>query len=168
MRNRQESYQKWPALNPAGAKREGLARRIEVDAAAVSGNDAERATLQEEEQMSNPQIVSWKTLEVEQLNDKLTRQMVSGESATISQLVLKKGATVPRHSHVNEQYSWILSGSLKFIFDDREVVLGAGEILVIPPNAAHGAVALEDTVDIDFFAPRREDWIHKDDAYLRR
>ena len=118
--------------------------------------------------MSNPQIVSWKTLEVEQLNDKLTRQMVSGENSTISQLVLKKGAIVPRHSHVNEQYSWILSGSLKFIFDDREIVLGAGEILVIPPNAAHGAVALEDTVDIDIFAPRREDWIRKDDAYLRK
>jgi hypothetical protein len=31
----------------------------------------------------------------------------------------------------------------------------------------HSAVALEDTVDMDFFAPRREDWIRKEDAYLR-
>ena len=118
--------------------------------------------------MSIPEKASWKTLEVEQLNEKLTRQMISGESATISQLVLKKGATVPRHSHMNEQYSWIISGSLKFIFDDREMVVGAGEILVIPPHAAHGAVALEDTVDVDIFAPRREDWIRKDDSYLRK
>jgi unsaturated pyranuronate lyase len=111
---------------------------------------------------------SWKTMEMEQLNDKLSRQMISGENATISQLVLKKGAAVPRHSHTNEQYSWIISGSLKFIFDDREVLVGAGEILVIPPNVAHAAVALEDTVDVDIFAPRREDWIRKEDSYLRK
>ena len=111
---------------------------------------------------------SWKTMEMEQLNDKLSRQMISGENATISQLVLKKGAAVPRHSHTNEQYSWIISGSLNFIFDDREVLVGAGEILVIPPNVAHSAVALEDTVDVDIFSPRREDWIRKEDSYLRK
>ena len=111
---------------------------------------------------------SWKTMEVEILNDKLSRRMLSGENATISQLLLKKGATVPRHSHMNEQYSWIISGALKFIFDDREILIGEGEILVIPANVAHSAVALEDTVDVDIFAPRREDWIRKEDAYLRK
>src|SRR6202140_4637607 len=111
---------------------------------------------------------SWKTMEMEQLNDKLSRQMITGENATISQLVLKKGAAVPRHSHTNEQYSWIISGSLKFIFDDQEVLVGAGEILVISPNMAHTAVAVEDTVDVDIFAPRREDWIRKEDSYLRK
>jgi len=111
---------------------------------------------------------SWKTLEVEKMNDKLSRQMISGENATVSQLLLKKGAVVPRHSHMNEQYSWIISGALKFIFDDREILVGAGDILVIPPNVAHSAVALEDTVDVDIFAPRREDWIRKEDSYLRK
>jgi quercetin dioxygenase-like cupin family protein len=111
---------------------------------------------------------SWKTIEIEQLNEKLSRQMISGENATISQLVLKKGAVVPRHSHVNEQYSWIISGALKFIFDDREILVGEGEVLVIPANVAHSAVALEDTVDVDIFAPRREDWIRKEDSYLRK
>jgi len=111
---------------------------------------------------------SWKTMEIEKLNDKLSRQMISGENATISQLLLKKGAVVPRHSHMNEQYSWILSGALKFIFDDREILVGAGEILLIPANVAHSAVALEDTVDVDIFAPRREDWIRKEDSYLRK
>jgi quercetin dioxygenase-like cupin family protein len=82
--------------------------------------------------------------------------------------LLKKGAVVPRHSHMNEQYSWIISGALKFIFDDREILVGAGDILVIPPNVAHSAVALEDTVDVDIFAPRREDWIRKDDSSLRK
>jgi quercetin dioxygenase-like cupin family protein len=107
-------------------------------------------------------------MEIEQLNDKLSRQMISGENATISQLLLKKGAMVPRHSHMNEQYSWIISGALRFVFDDREILVGAGEILLIPANVAHSAVALEDTVDVDIFAPRREDWIRKEDSYLRK
>jgi len=117
--------------------------------------------------MSTLEKSSWKTIEVEKMNDLISRQMISGENATISQLLLKRGATVPRHSHVNEQYSWIISGSAKFIFDDREIVLNAGDILLIPAHVPHSAVALEDTVDIDFFAPRREDWIRKEDAYLR-
>jgi quercetin dioxygenase-like cupin family protein len=111
---------------------------------------------------------SWKTIEIEQMNDKLSRQMISGENATISQLFLKKGAVVPRHSHTNEQYSWIISGALKFVFDDREILVGEGEILLIPGNVPHSGVALEDTVDVDFFAPRREDWIRKEDSYLRK
>jgi quercetin dioxygenase-like cupin family protein len=121
-----------------------------------------------EETLGTLEKTSWKEMQVEQLNDKLTRQMISGENATISQLVLKKGAAVPRHSHMNEQYSWIISGSLKFVFDDREILVGAGEILLIPANVAHSAVAQEDTVDVDIFAPRREDWIRKEDSYLRK
>jgi len=122
----------------------------------------------EEAPLSDLEKSSWKTTEIEQLNDKLSRRMISGENATVSQLMLKKGATVPRHSHMNEQYSWIISGALKFVFDDREILVGEGEVLVIPANVPHSAVALEDTVDVDIFAPRREDWIRKEDSYLRK
>jgi len=110
---------------------------------------------------------SWEKMESEQLNALISRQMLSGESATVARLLMTKGAVVPRHFHVSEQFSLILSGALKFIFDDREVVVRGGEVLYIPANVPHSAVALEDTVDVDFFAPRREDWIRKEDAYLR-
>ena len=50
----------------------------------------------EEETLSTLEKSSWKTLEIEKLNDKLSRQMLSGENATISQLLMKKGAVVPR------------------------------------------------------------------------
>ena len=117
--------------------------------------------------MSILEKTSWKSTEVEKLNDTISRQMISGDNATISQLFLQRGAIVPRHSHVNEQYSWIISGALKSVFDDREIVIDAGEVLVIPPNVPYSAVALEDAVDVDVFSPRREDWILKEDAYLR-
>jgi quercetin dioxygenase-like cupin family protein len=111
---------------------------------------------------------SWAQIEPEKMTDLITRQMVNGENATVARLLLSRGAVVPRHSHVSEQYSLILSGNLKFIFDDREVEVKAGEVLYIPANVPHSAVAMEDTVDLDFFAPRREDWIRKEDSYLRQ
>jgi quercetin dioxygenase-like cupin family protein len=112
---------------------------------------------------------SWAQIEPEKMTDLITRRMVNGENATVAQLLLARGAVVPRHSHVSEQYSLIFSGNLKFIFDDgREVEVKAGEVLYIPANMPHSAVAMEDTVDLDFFAPRREDWIRKEDSYLRQ
>lgn len=121
----------------------------------------------EEASVSTPEKSSWITMEMEKLNELISRQMISGEGATLSQLHMKKGAVVPRHSHLNEQYSWIISGALNFIFDDREILVRAGEVLLIPAHVPHSAVAMEDTLDVDFFAPRREDWIRKEDAYLR-
>lgn len=106
-------------------------------------------------------------MENEKLNEKIGRQMISGADATLARIRLSRGAIVPRHSHRSEQFSLILSGALKFRFDDGEVVVGAGEVILIPAHVPHAAEAMEDTIDIDFFAPRREDWINKDDAYLR-
>ena len=45
--------------------------------------------------------------------------------------------------------------------------MNAGEVLVIPPNVVHAAVALEDSDDIDAFSPLRIDWLSGDDAYLK-
>jgi quercetin dioxygenase-like cupin family protein len=113
------------------------------------------------------EYTSWDKIEAEQLKEGITRQMLSGANTTVARIFLERGAIVPRHSHVNEQFTMILSGALKFTFDNRELVVYSGEILYIPPNEPHAAEALEDTVDVDFFCPRREDWINKTDAYLR-
>ncbi len=112
-------------------------------------------------------VTSWERMGTETLSERISRQMLSGEHATVARIFLKRGAVVPRHQHVSEQFSLIVSGALKFVFDDSELVLRAGEMLFIPSQMPHAAEALEDTVDIDVFAPRREDWIRKDDAYLR-
>ena len=68
---------------------------------------------------------------------------------------------------MNEQITFILAGALKFTLDDGEVMVRAGEVLLIPPGVPHAAEAVEDTDDLDVFTPRRQDWIDKDDAYLR-
>ncbi len=55
-----------------------------------------------------------------------------------------------------------------FVLIGQEVTVRAGEVLCIPPNVPHEAHALEDTVDLDIFNPPRQDWLDRDDAYLRQ
>ena len=116
-------------------------------------------------------LTRWTDVLPEVLNPLLTRQFITGEQAMLARIDLKKGAIVPRHSHPNEQISWITEGVLRFTLGEadaeRTVEVRAGEVLVIPGNLPHAAEALEDTVDFDLFAPPRQDWISKDDAYLR-
>jgi quercetin dioxygenase-like cupin family protein len=114
------------------------------------------------------EATSWDNVPTEKLSDTITRQMLNGAQATLARIAIARGAVVPRHAHVNEQFSVVLSGALKFTFDDGELVARAGEVVPIPANVPHAVVALEDTRVLDFFAPRREDWIRKDDSYLRK
>lgn len=104
---------------------------------------------------------------MERLNPLLTRQAVHTGHLTVARLELLAGAAVPEHQHVNEQLSLIEKGCLRFMVAGEEVMVRAGEALELPPNVPHSAEALEDTIAIDVFTPRREDWIRGDDAYLR-
>jgi quercetin dioxygenase-like cupin family protein len=111
--------------------------------------------------------IPWNTVEHEQLNELIGREMVVGEKLMLARVFLKKGAHVPLHHHHNEQVTYILEGALKFAIDGKEIVVHAGEVLCIPSNLPHEAWALEDTLDLDVFHPPREDWLSKSDDYLR-
>ena len=118
--------------------------------------------------MSTATLHRWSEIEPEQLNPLLTRQFITGDQAMLGRIVLTKGCIVPRHSHPNEQLAFILQGSLRFAFDDGTThTVNSGEVIVLPAYLPHAAVALEDTINFDIFAPPRQDWIDKDDSYLR-
>lgn len=97
----------------------------------------------------------------------LTRQVIHTALMTVSRLEMKAGAVVPVHSHHNEQITTVQSGSLRFLLKDGPVIVSAGQVLTLAPHETHGVEVLEDSVAIDLFTPRREDWISGDDAYLR-
>jgi unsaturated pyranuronate lyase len=112
----------------------------------------------------------WSDMPREKLNPLIGRRFVTGEQAMLAQIYLAKDAVVPKHSHENEQITWILEGRLRLRLGERGeqvVELGPGDVLHIPPNVPHEALALEDTVDIDVFSPPRADWIDGSDRYLR-
>ena len=110
---------------------------------------------------------SWADIQAEELNPLLTRKLITGDRIMLSELILKKGAVVPAHHHENEQVTYIIRGSLKFDMSGKEIILRTGDVLHIPSNVVHSAVALEDTIDLDVFSPPRQDWLDGTDQYLR-
>jgi len=110
----------------------------------------------------------WSDVPSEQINVSIARQFITGERVTVARFELKRGGVVPRHAHENEHVSYIVSGALKFVFDDGEVLVRGGEVLQIPSNIAHAAEVVEDCVAIDVFSSVRQYWIDKTDTYFQR
>jgi quercetin dioxygenase-like cupin family protein len=110
---------------------------------------------------------TWESLDKEVLNPHISRKVIAGEKAMVAQVFLAKGAIVPEHYHESEQITYILEGALQFEIEGRTIVVSAGQVLRIPSNVPHRAVALEDTLDLDIFSPIRMDWLTGQDDYLR-
>jgi len=111
----------------------------------------------------------WDDMPKEHVTDTIERRLITGERMMIAHVYLKKGAIVPKHQHHNEQITYILEGALRFwIGEDQqeEIVVRAGEVLTIPSNVWHQALALEDTLDVDVFNPPRQDWLDRTDSYF--
>ncbi len=118
---------------------------------------------------SRVRLFTWEDMPRERVTDALSRRLITGERMMLAQVYLDKGCIVPRHSHENEQLTYILEGSLRFwIGEDgeEELVLRAGQVLHIPSNVPHMAEALEDTLDVDVFSPPRQDWLDGTDTYF--
>jgi quercetin dioxygenase-like cupin family protein len=114
------------------------------------------------------QLFAWDAVRKEEMNPKVWRKVVNGEKMTVAQISILKGGSVPVHQHENEQMSYVMDGALKFDVGGQEVIVRKGEILHIPSNVPHAAVALEDTFNFEIFVPVRQDWITGQDDYLRR
>ena len=116
-------------------------------------------------------VTHWEEIELETVNPQMKRRIVTGELMTIARVYLDDGYVVPMHSHHNEQITQVISGRMHFVFGEdreKEMVLGPGDVVVIPPHLPHEATAIGDVEEIDMWAPRRDDWLDGSDDYLRR
>jgi quercetin dioxygenase-like cupin family protein len=110
---------------------------------------------------------TWSEVPKENVTPAIVRQIVTGVSAMAGMITLQKGSRVPKHSHVSEQLTFVLEGALRFVIDGREILVAAGEILVIPAWVEHEATAIEHTVELDIFSPIRQDWLDGTDTYFQ-
>jgi len=113
-----------------------------------------------------PIFYEFEKMPMEKLSDKISRQYIYCGQSMLVKWTFKKGAVVPLHHHTNEQITWITKGSVRIYSQGQEFIVKAGEVITFPPNVPHEFEALEDTIDIDFFTPVREDWIHEMTSYL--
>ena len=108
----------------------------------------------------------WDEIALEKVTEMISRKLVTGEREMLAQIYLKKGALVPLHKHESEQMSYVLQGALKFRIAGEEITVREGEVLHIPSWVEHQAEALEDTFELDFFSPIRQDWLDHTDDYF--
>jgi quercetin dioxygenase-like cupin family protein len=96
---------------------------------------------------------------IEQISPLIQRQILSGVQSTFVKWTVKKGGVFPLHHHANEQITWITEGRCEVYSQGKKFIASAGMIIIIPPNVPHEFTCTEDSIDIDFFAPQRQDWI---------
>ena len=117
--------------------------------------------------------MKWDDVERESVTHDIARQLFTGKRMMLAQVFLDKGAIVPKHSHDNEQLTWVVEGALKFWLGNEgepgyeERIVSAGEVMYIPSNVPHKAEALKDTLDVDVFSPPRQDWLDGTDTYFK-
>ncbi len=109
----------------------------------------------------------WDEIAAEQVNEKFVRKLAWDGGLMIAWMECKQGCIVPPHSHKNEQLTFVTRGRWRFEIGGKELFVGPNEMVYIPPNTVHAAVAVEELEAYDIFTPPREDWIKGEDAYLR-
>lgn len=116
------------------------------------------------------QVINWKEIELETVNASMQRRIITGEKMTVARIYFDDGFTVPMHSHPNEQITQVLKGQMRFVFggdQPKELLLGPGDVVVIPADVPHQATCIGKVEQIDTWSPRRDDWLDGTDDYLR-
>ena len=92
--------------------------------------------------------------------DLIARRRIMGEKVMVSEVILQKGFSVASHHHENEQMGIVLSGKVTFGIgegdDYYEITVEGGEVIHLPSNVAHSALALEESRILDIFSPVSE------------
>jgi len=85
-------------------------------------------------------------------------KLIHTEQMSIAFWDVEKGATVPEHSHMNEQVMEVLEGEFEFTLDGVTKVYKPGTVVVIPSHAKHSGRALTPCKLMDIFSPAREEY----------
>ncbi len=85
-------------------------------------------------------------------------RFIHSEDMTAASWNIKKGYSLPEHSHYQEQISCVTDGEFELTIDGETQILNSGKVAVIPSNAKHSGKAITDCKIIDIFCPVREDY----------
>ena len=99
-------------------------------------------------------VTTWESVPAVEVYPGVTRQTVSGASATVVRYSYAPGSVFPMHSHHEEQVTIIHAGRIIFTVAEDELELGAGQIAVIAGGVPHGArVVGDELVVTDKYIP---------------
>jgi quercetin dioxygenase-like cupin family protein len=87
------------------------------------------------------------------------KTLVYGEKTLMTEFVLTKGSVLCHHRHPQEQTGYLISGHLILTIGDDVHEIRPGDSWVIPGDVEHHAKILQDSVALEVFSPRREDYV---------
>ncbi|GAB4335595.1 MAG: cupin domain-containing protein [Calditrichia bacterium] len=97
---------------------------------------------------------------VEVVGKGVKRQIMGyDKNLMLVRVFFEKGGIGEPHQHPHQQVSYVEKGTFEVTIDGKTEVLSAGDCFVVPSNARHGAVCLEEGILIDTFSPLREDFL---------
>jgi quercetin dioxygenase-like cupin family protein len=102
----------------------------------------------------------WDEIALEKITEMISRKIIPGDTMMLAHVYLKRGALVPMHEHPSEQMTYVLQGSLRCQVGPDEIIVHEGDVLHIPSGLPHQAEAMDDTLELDVFAPARPDWVN--------
>ena len=74
-----------------------------------------------------PGFSDFAKVKAEQITDKITRRVVSGDQGMLVHWTIKKGAHAAAHKHPHEQIVWMISGRMDFRIGNEKRSMRAGE-----------------------------------------
>ncbi len=78
--------------------------------------------------------------------------VVEGERMLVGYIHKERGTGSRMHTHKNEQFNYVVRGTLVGSVSGKKVVAPAGTLIYIPANAPHTLVASADDEDVIFIA----------------
>jgi len=111
---------------------------------------------------AKPRMYNWNTLEREAVRPGVSRVGFAGDNVTLVMNFVEPGLEVRPHSHTFEQIAICVSGRMNYHVGDEVFEMTPGSMVRIPAHTVHftEVVGNETALNLDVFAPRREDYEH--------
>ncbi|MHA1342180.1 MAG: cupin domain-containing protein [Promethearchaeota archaeon] len=97
--------------------------------------------------------------EVEVVKGIFRKTLAYNKEGLLCHFRLLKGTEIPLHNHIHTQIGYVVKGKLKFFTSNSEFIATTGDSYVFDGNEKHGAKILEDSIIIEVFIPRRDEYI---------
>ena len=97
--------------------------------------------------MPEPAVFRWDEVALEKVTEMVTRKVIAGTSATMTQVYFKKGTLVPLHAHDVEVIVYVLQGALRMSARERELeaIVREGDVMAVPAGLLYQVETLDDT-----------------------
>jgi len=103
----------------------------------------------------------------EKLKGIMQKTLSYGEKTLLTHIKLSKGSTIPIHNHIHEQTGFLISGQMEFTINGELFNAEPGDSWTILKNIPHGAFVVKDSIVIEVFSPVREDYLPRNEIFVK-